>query len=117
MEIKLKPIYLSVIQEEVDGTVKKEFFHEMLDSRLHDLINRRYLDGAIYYSKEVRDLAILEVDRRQHNSLLTRFSDEIYFRVDVIDALCNSGMSRHVAEIMTSKEPDLMRLAKKFGVI
>jgi hypothetical protein len=89
----------------------------MMDSRLHNFINRPYLDGAIYYFKEVRDLAILKVDRRHHNSLITRFSDEIAFRDDVIDAMCNSGMSRHVAKSMTSKEPDLMEQAKKFRVI
>ena len=115
--MKLKPVYLSVIQEEIDGTVKKEFFHEMSESRLHELINRRTPDGAIYYSKDVRDLALREVDRRQHNSLVTRVSGEIGFREEVVNAMVNAGISRHVAENMTTEESKLMEQAKKYGVI
>ncbi len=117
LNMKLKPVFLSVIQEEVDGTVSKEFFHEMSDSRLHELINGRTPDGAIYYSKGVRDLALLEVDRRQHNSLVSRVSGEIEFREEVVKAMVNAGISRHVAENMTSEESKMMQQAKKYGII
>lgn len=112
-----KKIYLSVIQEEVNGVIKKEFFHQMSDFRLRDLIGRTSSDGTIYYSKGVRDLALLEIDRREYNSLISIISGDIEFREEVIDLIVKSGITRRVAENITSDEKKLMEQAKKYGVI
>jgi hypothetical protein len=112
-----KPIYLSVIQEEIDGVISKEFFHQMSTSRLRDLISRRFSDGTIYYSKGVRDLALLEVERREYNSLVSIISGDIEFREEVIALIVESDISRHVAEKITSTESELMKQAKKYGLI
>jgi hypothetical protein len=113
----LKPIYLAVIQEDVDGAINKEFFHEMSESRLRDLINRRLPDGSINYSKDVRDLASLEIERREYNSMISRVSADNEFREEVISLIVKAGISRHVAESITSDQSKLMVQAKKYGVI
>ena len=115
--MQLKPIYLCVLQEEIDGNTSKEFLHEMSDSRLRDLTTRRTVDGSIYYSKDVRETARMEIDRRNHNALITRAYAEIEFRADVVNAMVNAGMSKVVAEKLTNDVTTLMDQAKKFGVI
>ncbi len=116
--MKLKPIYICVIQETVNGKPKKsELIHEMSDLRLQDLIGRRVPSGELYYRRNIRALALNEVDRRQHNSVVTRASAEVEFREEVIAAMLNAGISRRVAESMTIEESNLLNQANKYGVL
>jgi hypothetical protein len=115
--MKLKPVYLCVIQEKIGGTLNKEFLHIISNCRLSDLIGRRNHDGQFYYKKDIRDLAVMEVERREHNSLVEKAIGEIEFREEVIAAMVDAGVSRHVAENMTSGEAKMMGQARKYGII
>ena len=116
--MKLKPIYICIIQEHVDGKPKKsELLHEMSDFRLQDLITKRRHSGELYYRRDIRALALNEVDRRQHNSVVNRASAEVEFREEVIAAMMNAGISRRVADSMTIEESKLLNQANKYGVI
>lgn len=98
-------------------TMSKEFFCEMSDSRLLELINRRSTVHGFYYDDVDRNHAIQEVEQRKKNEWKTRNLAEIEFRQEVVDAIVNSGFTKRVAENMTIEASNLMQQAKKYGVI
>ena len=115
--MQLKPIDICVIQETVNGSSTKEYLHEMSDFRVHELKTRRSRSGKLYYQKDIRDIASKEIDRRLHNSLVTRARAEVEFSYEVIAAMIDAGMSLRVAESLTSEESKLMQQASRFGIV
>jgi hypothetical protein len=115
--VNLKPVNLCVIQEWSDGVVKSEFLHEMSESRIRDLVGRRDSVGRYFFSKDIRDLASLEIRRRCHNSLVSRYIGDVDFRGEVVRAMMFAGVDKRVAENLTGNESETIRQGRKYGVI
>lgn len=48
---------------------------------------------------------------------IAKFNAELEFRTEVMDAICATGITRHVAADMTNTERKLLDTARKYGIL
>lgn len=90
----------------------------MISKADRNLINAvKNLFEAAQYLESPQYQEDLRREEEARQATLNREKANLEFREEVIDAICETGIARHVAANMTATEVNLLSNARKFGVI